>query len=510
MRPRMLIMSVVLGLALTALSVAVARAEESNDDSSATIKLTINVAPNSAPTTLTVEIQPAPSAAPALVKMRSDAAAAAPSTVRAEVGTDHGSSSVLLAPIHASLPLDWQPGASQSPPGAAPTNVGLGCGPHPAPNTPGCARRVETEAPAPVTAAVEPPPVAAAEAVPAEVVAVAPPAPQAAAAPDPARNPEQLRPAELPRAGGPLPAPVSPGLSALIGLAMIGTGSAVCRRSLASIPGARACQRLMQLLGRLGPRAELTGSAASVAGVRRWAAHQWSVRWRVWPGGSLARHFVRLQQRTGARHDPPHKLEAHDAAAPTTTPGGRTPLSLAAARSKRRADAELARLECRLQAELTTDQWRLCATLLDADRAARFAEQGRFVAELCHHLPGLTPTIRVVAGHIFEPPVAARADPVWSLRDARRGAQRAGTYDVLRQRLRAELTTDQWRLCTALSDADRAARFVEQDRFVAELSRNFPGLAPAIHVVAGHIVDTPIAEQEACCGGVWRDAQDSS
>jgi hypothetical protein len=422
MRSRMLILSVVLGLALTALSAAVARAEESNDDSSATVKLTINVAPNSAPTTLTVEIQPAPSAAPSLVKMRSDATAAAPSTVRAEVGTNHGSSPVLLAPIHANLPLDWQPGASPSPHVQAPGNVSLGCGPHPAPNTPGCARRVEAEAPVPVTAAVEPPPAAPAEPVPAEsvaaeVVAVAPPGPRAAAAPEPARSPEQLRPAELPRAGGPLPAPVSPGLPALIGLAMIGTGSAVCRRSPASIPGARACQRLMQLLG---PRAELTVGAARV---RQLAAHQWSVRWRVWPGGSLARHFQRLQQRTDARHDPPHELEAHGAAVPTTTPGGRMPLSLAAARSKRRADAELARLECRLQAELTTDQWRLCATLLDADRAARF---------------------------------------------------------------------------------------VEQDRFVAEVSRNFPGLAPAIHVVAGHIVDTPIAEQETCCGGVWRDAQDSS
>jgi len=50
MRPLMLVAGVAVGLTLAVLPMAVARAEVSSDHPPATVKLTINVTPNSAPT----------------------------------------------------------------------------------------------------------------------------------------------------------------------------------------------------------------------------------------------------------------------------------------------------------------------------------------------------------------------------------------------------------------------------------------------------------------------------
>src|SRR6266511_399957 len=72
-------------------------------------------------------------------------------------------------------------------------------------------------------------------------------------------------------------------------------------------------------------------------------------------------------------------------------------------------------------------------------------------------------------------------------------------YERLANELRAMLTREQWLAQKELVDLTTAAMCDEQDRFVDELCRHFPGLGPAIRAVAYHVIETPPAEQGTCC-----------
>jgi hypothetical protein len=75
-----------------------------------------------------------------------------------------------------------------------------------------------------------------------------------------------------------------------------------------------------------------------------------------------------------------------------------------------------------------------------------------------------------------------------------------------------------WELLLNSGPAIRAAAFTldreigngwldEQGRFVEDLCRHFPGLAPAIRAVAYHLAETREEERQACC---WPDRDESA
>jgi hypothetical protein len=276
-------------------------------------------------------------------------------------------------------------------------------------------------------------------------------------------------------------------------------------RGRSRVPGAWA--------GRAVPcdRAALTRARAWIAGLARAAGlHGPNADGRGISAGRPAVATIESPGETvGDRRVPDLKPTARATAVSLATSGRLALLSLDVARSRRREDAELGRVRRRLRAELTAEQWRMCVVLSDADRAARLGEQDRLLEELRRHFPGFASAFRTVADRTFEGAVTVGAGPCASDLDVRRGHRDGASADLLRRRLRAELTAEQWRMCGVLSDADRAARLSEQDRLVDELCRRFPGFAPAIRVVFAHIIDTPFAE-EACCEGARLEARDSS
>lgn len=65
--------------------------------------------------------------------------------------------------------------------------------------------------------------------------------------------------------------------------------------------------------------------------------------------------------------------------------------------------------------------------------------------------------------------------------------------------LMATATPEQRRWLFDLDTEYISARVNEQDRFIAEVCRHFPGLAPAIRAVAYHLEEQLLADVGVCC-----------
>jgi hypothetical protein len=72
-------------------------------------------------------------------------------------------------------------------------------------------------------------------------------------------------------------------------------------------------------------------------------------------------------------------------------------------------------------------------------------------------------------------------------------------YRRLDDELRAQLTHEQWVLHNGVVTLATDAWVEEQDRFVDELCRHFPGLAPAIRAVAWHVIEERRDEDVGVC-----------
>ena len=71
----------------------------------------------------------------------------------------------------------------------------------------------------------------------------------------------------------------------------------------------------------------------------------------------------------------------------------------------------------------------------------------------------------------------------------------------LNDALRSELTDRQWTMVVKLSDLESDGMLAEQDTFVDELCRHFPGMAPTIRAVAYHLCEQRLDERGVCCEG---------
>ena len=81
---------------------------------------------------------------------------------------------------------------------------------------------------------------------------------------------------------------------------------------------------------------------------------------------------------------------------------------------------------------------------------------------------------------------------------------------ALEDRLVVTLTAEQRRIFFD-HDARRGASVTrEQDRFVEELARHFPQLAPAIRCVAYHVTEERLGDEGTCCAHPWEDVPTSA
>jgi hypothetical protein len=107
-------------------------------------------------------------------------------------------------------------------------------------------------------------------------------------------------------------------------------------------------------------------------------------------------------------------------------------------------------------------------------------------------------TVVAPAAHA-EPEVAhdlARFHRVWRLPDTDAELQR------LSRELGARVPPEVGSLHDDIVNLSVDRGYDEQDMFVGELARRFPGLAPAIRYVAyHHISEQRLAERDACCEG---------
>jgi hypothetical protein len=78
---------------------------------------------------------------------------------------------------------------------------------------------------------------------------------------------------------------------------------------------------------------------------------------------------------------------------------------------------------------------------------------------------------------------------------------RRAEEDRLARRLRAELTEGQWEMHERLLELNATALHEDEDRRVEELARHLPGAAPAIRVLAEHLISQDAADVGACCEG---------
>ena len=67
--------------------------------------------------------------------------------------------------------------------------------------------------------------------------------------------------------------------------------------------------------------------------------------------------------------------------------------------------------------------------------------------------------------------------------------------------LRRALTHEQWVKHDRLVDMEGSLSIDEEDQFVDELCRHFPGLAPATRNVAYHLGEQRLTDIGACCEG---------
>lgn len=67
------------------------------------------------------------------------------------------------------------------------------------------------------------------------------------------------------------------------------------------------------------------------------------------------------------------------------------------------------------------------------------------------------------------------------------------------ERLRASLTTDQWRLFLEADSETSAKQCEHEEILIEELARHLPGLAPAIRVIGQHFFQQKLAERGVCC-----------
>ena len=79
------------------------------------------------------------------------------------------------------------------------------------------------------------------------------------------------------------------------------------------------------------------------------------------------------------------------------------------------------------------------------------------------------------------------------------GADRS-EFMRLSDELRRELTHEQWVKHDRLVDMEGNLSIDEEDQFVDELCRHFPGMAPAIRAVAYHLGEQRLADIGVCCG----------
>jgi hypothetical protein len=84
------------------------------------------------------------------------------------------------------------------------------------------------------------------------------------------------------------------------------------------------------------------------------------------------------------------------------------------------------------------------------------------------------------------------------LHDDDKMARRA-EEDQLDRRLRAELTEGQWQMHERLLELNATALHEDEDLRLEELARHLPGVAPAIRVLAEHLIEQRAADVGSCC-----------
>jgi hypothetical protein len=99
-------------------------------------------------------------------------------------------------------------------------------------------------------------------------------------------------------------------------------------------------------------------------------------------------------------------------------------------------------------------------------------------------------------------PAPPACHPLLCFHDKYRNPEDSKEYGEIYDALRATLNAEQRELLFKLDSASGNDWIVEQDRFVDELVRHFPGLAPAIRAVAWHHLNDQLpADAGACCEG---------
>jgi hypothetical protein len=155
------------------------------------------------------------------------------------------------------------------------------------------------------------------------------------------------------------------------------------------------------------------------------------------------------------------------------------------------------RLRGKLRRSISVGSWELLCQVEALDELDRDREGARFVDELAAHFPAIAPTIREVARRTFGDGFSS-AQPDQMEPSERASTAGGTTYSHMIDRLRAQLTADQWECYIDLSALDGADRCRVQEAYVSRLCEHLPGFAPAIRVVATHISEAP--REEATMG----------
>jgi hypothetical protein len=159
---------------------------------------------------------------------------------------------------------------------------------------------------------------------------------------------------------------------------------------------------------------------------------------------------------------------------------------------------ERERLTWALRQTLTSEQWELFRLADRMDEETRGEQQSHFVDRFAAYFPDLAPTIGGMALDLFEselPPLPASIvhSPTCDIE-----LDRGTASDEVSDRLRVELTPDQWAICVRISTLDSEFRLAELDAFVDRVCERFSGFAPAIRLVAEHVLESQMDPVQPC------------
>jgi hypothetical protein len=103
------------------------------------------------------------------------------------------------------------------------------------------------------------------------------------------------------------------------------------------------------------------------------------------------------------------------------------------------------------------------------------------------------------AAEATEPAEPEIVHPAMCFHDKYRSPVTAHEYIEAEHRFSAMLSPAQYSAWRELENLHFEHRVSEEDSFIDELCRHFPGLAPAIRAVAYHVMDTRFVDRGSCC-----------